>query len=103
MGIVIFRNLRSISFGAAASVAAASTFRRLTATCGLVLLTQVLARTAWITIVAMSAQPTTITGSTVFQSAVSLVNVLRLALSALTRGSGAWQGEEERRSPVATG
>ena len=62
MDIVIFRKLHSISFGAASSMAAA---------CGLALLTQVLSRTTWVTVVAMSTQPATITVSTVFQSAVS--------------------------------
>ena len=71
MDIVIFRKLHSISFGAAGLMTAASTVRRLTAACGLVLLTQVLARTAWITIVAMSSQPTTVTVSTASQSAAS--------------------------------
>ena len=71
MGIAIFRRRRYILLGAATSVAAASTIRRLSATCGLVLLTQVLARTTCITIVAMSTQPTAITVSTGFQSAVS--------------------------------
>ena len=52
-------------------MAAASAFRRLTATCGLVLHTQVLTRTACITLVAVSTQPTTIPVSTDFQSAAS--------------------------------
>ena len=64
--------VRYILLGAATSLAAASTFRRLTAPCGLVLLTQVLTHTTYFTIVAMSAQPTTATVSTDIQSAVSL-------------------------------
>ena len=52
-------------------MATASAIRRLTATCGLALHVQVLSRTAWVTIVAMSTQPTTITVRTGFQSAVS--------------------------------
>ena len=52
-------------------MAAASAIRRLSATCGPVLLTQVLTRTTWFTIVAVSFRPTTITVSSVFQSAVS--------------------------------
>ena len=71
MGIAMCKNRQFILLGAATSMAAASTIRRLTAPCGLVLLTQVLTRTACITIVAMSTQPTTLTVSTVFQSAVS--------------------------------
>ena len=71
MGIVIFRRRRYILLGAATSMAAASSIRRLTASCGLVLLTQVLTRTTWITIVAVSAQPASITVGTDFQSAVS--------------------------------
>ena len=60
---------------------AASTGRRRTATCGLVLPTQVLARTACFTIVAVSAQPTTITVSSVFQSAVSPKNIFMIYIS----------------------
>ena len=71
MATVTYKNLRFILLGAVASLAVASSIRRLTAPCGLVLLTQVLTRTACITIVAMSTQPTTLTVSTVFQSAVS--------------------------------
>ena len=71
MATVTYRNLHFILLGAATSMAAASTVRRLAASCGLVLLTQVLTRTTWITIVAVSAQPTTITVSTDFQSAAS--------------------------------
>ncbi len=58
-------------FRAATSIAAASTLRRPVATCGLVLLTQVLTRTTCITIVAMSAQPSYITVRSDCQSAVS--------------------------------
>ena len=61
MGIVIFRRLHYILLGAATSMAAASAIRRLTDTCGLVLLTQILSRTTWITIVALSPQPATVT------------------------------------------
>ena len=71
MATVTYRSLRCILLGAATSLAAASSIRRLTATCGLVLLTQVLARTACIMIVAMSTQPTTLTVSPDSQSAVS--------------------------------
>ena len=71
MDIVIYKRVHFILLGAATSVAAASTLRRLAATCGLVLLTQVRTRTACITIVAMSTQPTTVTVSTDFQSAGS--------------------------------
>ena len=71
MDIVIFRKHHCLFLGAATSVAAASRLRRLTVPCGLVLLTQVLARTACIMIVAMSTQPTTLTVSPDSQSAVS--------------------------------
>ena len=71
MATVTYRNLHFILLGAASSVAAASSIRRPAATCGLVLLTQVLTRTTCITVVAMSAQPATGTVSTDFQSAVS--------------------------------
>ena len=71
MDIAIFRKLHSISFGAATLLAAASTVRRLRASCGLALRTQVLARTTCITVVAMSARPTTVPVRTAFQSAVS--------------------------------
>ena len=71
MGIVIFRKHHYLLLGAATSLAAASALRRLTATCGLVLHTQVLSRTTCITLVAMSTQPTTHTVSTDFQSAAS--------------------------------
>ena len=63
--------VRYILLGAATSMAAASAIRRLSAACGLVLLTQVLSRTIWVTIVTMSTQPATITLSTDSQSAVS--------------------------------
>ena len=59
-------------------MAAASALRRLTATCGLVLLTQVLTRTTWFTVVVMSSQPTTVTVRTVFQSAVSPSEIILL-------------------------
>ena len=71
MDTIIYKIIHHIYLGAAASLTAASAIRRLTVTCGLVLLTQVLSRTAWVTIVAMSTQPTTITVRTGFQSAVS--------------------------------
>ena len=71
MDIVIYKRVHFTLLGAAASVAAASAVRRLAAACGLALLTQVLSRTTWVTVVAMSTQPATITVSTVFQSAVS--------------------------------
>ena len=64
--------IRFILLGAASSLAAASAIRHLAATCGLVLLTQVLSRTTRITIVAVSTQPATVTVSAEFQSAVSL-------------------------------
>ena len=69
--IIMCKLIHYTLLGAATSMAVASTVRRLPATCGLVLLTQVLSRTAWVTIVAMSTQPTTITVRTGFQSAVS--------------------------------
>ena len=69
--IIMCKLIHYTLLGAATSVAAASTVRRLTASCGLVLLTQVLTRTTCITIVAMSSRPTTITVSTDSQSAVS--------------------------------
>ena len=71
MAIRIYRIIHYIYLGAAASVVAASAIRRLAATCGLALLTQVLTRTTWVTIVAMSSRPTTLTVNTDFQSAVS--------------------------------
>lgn len=74
MATVTYRNLRFILLGAATSMAAVSAIRRLSATCGLVLLTQVLAHTTCITTVAMSSQPNTITVTSDFQSAVSSDN-----------------------------
>ena len=71
MATLKYRNLRFTLLGAAASMAAASALRRLATTCGLVLLTQVLTRTAWLTVVAMSTQPTTSSVGSDFQSAVS--------------------------------
>ena len=70
--IIMCKLIHYTLLGAATSVAAASTVRRLTASCGLVLLTQVLSRTTRITIVAVSTQPATVTVSADFQSAVSL-------------------------------
>ena len=67
----MYKLIHYIYLGAASSLAAASTIRRLADTCGPILLTQVLAHTTWITIVAMSSQPATVTVSTAFQSAVS--------------------------------
>ena len=72
MDIVIYRSLRFILLGAATSMAATSTVGRLTAIYGLVLLSQVLTLTPWVTVVAMSTRPATLTVSTDFQSAVSL-------------------------------
>ena len=124
MGIAMCKNRQFILLGAATSMVAASAIRRLSASCGLVLLTQVLTRTTWGTIVAMSSQPTTITVRAGFQSAVSpntlfiIKNLPETALfgrfsfwvffvgtsfSKEVPRLGAWQGEEERRSPVATG
>ena len=72
MGIVIYKRVHFTSLGTATSMAAASAIRRLAAACGLVLLSRVPARTACITIVAMSSRPTTLTVTADFQSAVSL-------------------------------
>ena len=69
--ITIYKIIPYIYLGAAASVAAASTFRRLTATCGLVLLPQVPTRTACITIVAVSTRPPPLNVRAAIQSAVS--------------------------------
>ena len=71
MDIVIYKRVHFILLRVATLVVATSAVRRLAATCGLVLLTQVLMRTTWFTIVAMSTQPATLTVTTGFQSAVS--------------------------------
>ena len=76
MDIIIYRRILFILLGAATllaatTVPAASSVRRLAATCGLVLFTQVLTRTTWVTIVALSSQPTSITVRADIQSAVS--------------------------------
>ena len=83
--IIMCKLIHYTLLGAATSMAVASTVRRLPATCGLVLLTQVLTRTTWITIVAVSTQPTTLSVSTDFQSAVSPDN-FHSWRSALWRG-----------------
>ena len=85
MAIQTYRIIHYIYLGAATSMAAASAVSRLSATCGLVLLTQVLTRTAWVTVIAVSAQPTTVTVSTDSQSAVSPDN-FRSWCSVLWRG-----------------
>ena len=97
MAIRTYRRTHYIYLGAAASFAVASSIRCLTATCGLVLLTQILVRTTWLTLVALSTQPATVTVTTGIQSAVSPVNALRFALSALARKSGAhpWRRAEQ--------
>ena len=103
MAIRTSRIIHYIYLGAATSMAAASTIRRLTATCGLVLRTRVLSRTSCFTVIAMSTQPTAVTVSTAFQSAVSPDNF---------RGwrSMLWRGDPEpgkasisAKTPVATG
>ena len=71
MDIAMFRKHHYLLLGAATSMVAASTFRRLSASCGLVLLSQILSHTTWFTVVVMSAQPTTVPVSTASQSAVS--------------------------------
>ena len=124
MDIIMYKLIHFTLLGAAISMAAASAIRRLSATCGLVLLSQVLTRTAWITLVAVSSQPAAIAVLTDSQSAVSpntlfiIKNLPETALfgrfsfwvffvgtsfSKEVPRLGAWQGEEERRSPVATG
>ena len=125
MDTVTYRSLRFTLLGAATSLAAASAIRRLTASCGLVLLVQILTRTTWITIIAVSTRLATVTASADFQSAVSPETSLSkskrkirtcacfsfhtifffvgTSFSKEVPRLGAWQGEEERRSPVATG
>ena len=76
MDIVIYKRVHFILLGAATllaatSVAAASSVRRLSATCGLVLLSQVLTRPFCITIAAMSTRPAAVTVRSDIQSAVS--------------------------------
>ncbi len=71
MAIRTSRIIHYIYLGAATSMAAASAVSRLSATCGLVLRTRVLSRTSCFTVIAMSTQPTAVTVSTAFQSAVS--------------------------------
>ena len=71
MATATYRNLRFTLLGAATSMAADSTIRRLSATCGLVLLPQAFSRASCLTIVAMSTQPATLTVRTDIQSAVS--------------------------------
>ena len=77
MAIRTSRIIHYIYLGAVSSIAAASVVRRLTDTCGLVLLAQVLAHTTWSTIVAVSPRPTTLTVCTDYQSAVSPDNFHR--------------------------
>ena len=71
MDITMYKLIHFILLRATTSLAAASAIRRLTAACGLVLLARVLTRTTWVTIVALSTQPATVTVSAAFQSAVS--------------------------------
>ena len=73
MGMSKSKVVRYILLGAGALdilMPAASTVRHLTATCGLVLLSQVLTHTTCFTIVAMSTRPALISVSSGFQSAV---------------------------------